>query len=103
VNTTICVASEIGKHACFTDAIVSENTPHLITLSCFQMLENQQQRRTGPKWESFSYLKKTQGVCQTVALPFTLKKYLKAKEEEELWKSKYFTVAKYNLPKKLLF
>jgi hypothetical protein len=33
-----------------------------------------------------------------VALPFTLKKYLKAKEEE-LWKLKYFTIAKYNLPK----
>jgi hypothetical protein len=29
-----------------------------------------------------------------VALPFTLKKYLKAKEEEELWKFKYFTHAK---------
>jgi hypothetical protein len=27
-----------------------------------------------------------QGVCQTMALPFTLKKYLKAKEE--LWKFK---------------
>ncbi len=36
-----------------------------------------------------------QGVCQTVALPFTLKKYLKAKEE--LWKLKYFTMQKYNL------
>jgi len=32
-----------------------------------------------------------------VALPFTLKKYLKAKEE--LWKLKYFTMQKYNLPK----
>jgi hypothetical protein len=38
-----------------------------------------------------------QGVCHTVALPFTLKKYLKAKEE--LWKMKYFTMQKYNLPK----
>jgi hypothetical protein len=33
-----------------------------------------------------------------VALPFTLKKYLKAKEE--LWKFKYFIMQKYNLPKK---
>jgi hypothetical protein len=31
-------------------------------------------------------------VCDTVALPFTFKKYLKAKEE--LWKLKYFTIAK---------
>jgi hypothetical protein len=29
-----------------------------------------------------------------VALPFTLKRYLKAKEE--LWKFKYFTMQKYN-------
>jgi len=36
-----------------------------------------------------------------VALPFTLKKYLKAKEEE-LWKLKYFTMQRYNLPKNLL-
>jgi hypothetical protein len=35
-----------------------------------------------------------QGVCHTVALPFTLK-YLKAKEE--LWKLKYFTLRKHNL------
>jgi hypothetical protein len=34
----------------------------------------------------------------TVALPFTLKPYLKAKEEE-LWKLKYFTLPKYNLQK----
>jgi hypothetical protein len=39
-----------------------------------------------------------QGVCHTVALLFTLKKYLKAKEE--LWKFKYFTMQKYNLKKK---
>jgi hypothetical protein len=36
------------------------------------------------------------GVCHTMALPFTIKKYLKAKEEE-LWKLKYFTMQKYNL------
>ncbi len=42
-----------------------------------------------------------QGVCQTVALPFTLiKKYLKPKEE--LRKLKYFTMQKYNLQKKIL-
>jgi hypothetical protein len=32
------------------------------------------------------------GVCYNVALPFTFKKYLKAKEE--LWKLKYFTMQK---------
>jgi hypothetical protein len=41
-----------------------------------------------------------QGMCLTVALPFTLKKYLKAKEK--LWKLKYFTMLKYNLQKILL-
>jgi len=34
-----------------------------------------------------------QGVCCTMALPFTIKKDLKAKEE--LWKLKYFTMQKY--------
>jgi hypothetical protein len=33
-----------------------------------------------------------QGVCHTVALPFYIKKCLKAKEE--LWKLKYFTMQK---------
>jgi hypothetical protein len=32
-----------------------------------------------------------------VALPFYIKKYLKAKEE--FWKLKYFTMQKYNLQK----
>jgi hypothetical protein len=35
----------------------------------------------------------------TVALPFTLKKYLKAKKEE-LWRLKYFTMQKYIILKK---
>jgi hypothetical protein len=35
-----------------------------------------------------------------MALPFTLKKYIKAKEEE-LWKLKYFTIQKYDLQKVL--
>jgi hypothetical protein len=39
-------------------------------------------------------------VCHTLALPFTLKRYLKAKEE--LWKLKYFTMQEYNLQKKPL-
>jgi hypothetical protein len=40
--------------------------------------------------------KKKQGLCHIVAaLPFTLKKYLKAKEE--LGNLKYFTMQKYNL------
>jgi hypothetical protein len=34
-----------------------------------------------------------QRVCHTAALPFTLKRYLKSKEE--LWKLKYFTMHKY--------
>jgi hypothetical protein len=39
-----------------------------------------------------------QGVCHIVALPFTLKSNLKAKED--LWKlKKYFTMQKYNLQK----
>jgi hypothetical protein len=38
-----------------------------------------------------------QGVCHNVALPFTLKKYHKAKEE--LGKLKYFTMQKYNVQK----
>jgi hypothetical protein len=36
-------------------------------------------------------------MCHIVALPFTLKKYLKAKEES--WKLKYFTMPKHNLQK----
>jgi hypothetical protein len=39
-----------------------------------------------------------QAVVHTVALPFYIKKYLKAKEE--LWKLKYFTMQKYNFQKK---
>jgi hypothetical protein len=42
------------------------------------------------------YTKAKQGVCHSVALPFTLK-YLKAKEE--LWKLKYFFMRKYNSQK----
>jgi hypothetical protein len=41
--------------------------------------------------------KQTRGVSHCVALPFTLKKDLKAKEE--LWKLKYFTMQKYNFQK----
>jgi hypothetical protein len=36
-------------------------------------------------------------VCHTHGLAVYIKKYLKAKEE--LWKSKYFTMQKYNLQK----
>jgi hypothetical protein len=32
------------------------------------------------------------GVCHIVAFAIYIKKYLKAKEEEELWKLKYFTM-----------
>jgi hypothetical protein len=38
-----------------------------------------------------------QGACHTMALPFTLKIYIK--EKEELWKLKYFTIQNYNLQK----
>jgi hypothetical protein len=41
--------------------------------------------------------KNKQAVCHIVASPFTLKKYLNAKEE--LWKFKYFTIQKYKLQK----
>jgi hypothetical protein len=44
--------------------------------------------------------KQKQGVCHIVLLSFTLKIYLKAKEE--LGKFKYFTMQKYNLQKKIL-
>jgi hypothetical protein len=47
----------------------------------------------GTYWEQGE----NEGVCHTMILPFTLKKYLKAKEE--LWKPKYFTMQKYNLQK----
>jgi hypothetical protein len=40
-----------------------------------------------------------QGVCHTVAFPFTLKNLL---IKEELWKFKYFTMQKYSLKKTLL-
>ncbi len=36
-------------------------------------------------------------MCHIVVMPFTLKKYFKAKEE--LWKLKYFTMQKKNLQK----
>jgi hypothetical protein len=56
-----------------------------------------------PTWGSLSFLKhpswglwpgfnKQQGVCHTVALPFTLKSIFKAKEESS--KLKYFTIQK---------
>jgi hypothetical protein len=49
---------------------------------------------------NFGYITKLkQGVCHTVALPFTLKKYLKAKEEVR--KLKCFSMQKYN-PQKIL-
>jgi hypothetical protein len=38
-----------------------------------------------------------QGVCHTVALPFTLQSILKQKKD--LQKLKYFTMQKYNLQK----
>jgi hypothetical protein len=37
------------------------------------------------------------GLCHTVALPFTLKSI--ARQKEELWKLKYFTMQKCNLQK----
>jgi hypothetical protein len=47
------------------------------------------------KWMCMMQGKIKQGVCHTMALPFTSKKYLKAKKE--LWKFKYLTIPKYNL------
>jgi hypothetical protein len=50
-----------------------------------------------PSKQSKQTNKHHRGVCHTVALPFTLKKYLKAKED--LLKLKCFTMQKYNLQK----
>jgi hypothetical protein len=44
---------------------------------------------------------KTRGASHSLwPCHFTFKKYLKAKEEDLLWKLKYFTMQKYNLSKK---
>jgi hypothetical protein len=48
-------------------------------------------------WQIILRIPFQQVVCHTVALPFTLKSILKAKEE--LWKLKYFTMQEYNLQK----
>jgi hypothetical protein len=53
-------------------------------------LQNAPQNSKGKKYSPITL---KQGVCHTVALPFTFKKYLKAKEV--LWKFKYFTMQKY--------
>jgi hypothetical protein len=45
-------------------------------------------------------MKQKQGVVSHCGLAIYIKKYFKAKEEE-LWKLKYFTMQKYNLPKNL--
>jgi hypothetical protein len=53
------------------------------------------------RWNPETETLKKQGVCHAVALPFTLKlSILKAKEE--LWKLKYFTIAKNIIFKKIL-
>jgi len=59
----------------------------------------------GDKWQNsttqkiFTTLRPTLWVCHTMALPFTLKEYLKAKDE--LWKPKNISsMQKYNLLKK---
>jgi hypothetical protein len=47
---------------------------------------------------SLPFLLCKQGVCHTVALPFTIKKYLNCKRRI-METQKYFTMKKYNLPK----
>jgi len=37
----------------------------------------------------------TRGLCDNCGLALYIKKYLKANEEKELWKLKYFTMQKY--------
>jgi hypothetical protein len=49
--------------------------------------------------ENLMWTYQEHGVCHTMALPFTLKKK-KFRAKEELWEFKYFTMQKYNLPKK---
>jgi hypothetical protein len=47
-------------------------------------------------WETNEHLHE-QGVCHAMALPFTLKRI--ARQKEELWKLKNFITQKYNLQK----
>ncbi len=54
-------------------------------------------RWANPSGYLFCTYQNKQGVCHTVALPFTLKVMLRQKEE--LWKLKYFIMQKYNLQK----
>jgi hypothetical protein len=48
-------------------------------------------------WYEVHELIKTRGCVTLYGLAIYIKKYFKAKEE--LWKLKYFTIQKYNLPK----
>jgi hypothetical protein len=68
------------------------------TESTLQYLQNGKQLKNS--FTKYYYSPRKQGVCHSVALPFTLTKDLKAKEE--LWKLKYFTMQKYTNLQKLL-
>jgi hypothetical protein len=49
------------------------------------------------KLRNFAIKENKQGLCHTVAMPFTLKGILR--QNKELWKLKYSTIQKYNLQK----
>ncbi len=68
-------------------------------LSLYHLRQRIKQKYLNNKIPKLGTLK-IKGWCVTLSpLPFYIKKYLKAKEEE-LWKLKYFTMQKYNLKKK---
>jgi hypothetical protein len=82
-RTTFCVASQ-------QSISLSLSLSLLLASDCWSLMSDCN-KFSSPK---VGLSLRKQGVCHTVALPFTLiKKYLKAKEE--LWKlKKYFTMQK---------
>jgi hypothetical protein len=74
-----------------------EDEENKIVLRCCKMQRKKSEKIVSHLCTKFLFPQTKQGVCHIVALPFILKKYLKAKEE--LWKFEYFTMQKYNLQK----
>jgi len=68
-------------------------------LPCLKFcLKNSKSGAGGPMvWEGHHIQTNKTGCVSHCGLAINIKKYLKAKEE--LWKLKYFTMQKYNLPK----
>jgi hypothetical protein len=62
------------------------------------LFDNSKSGAGGPMvWEGHHIQTNKRGGVSHCGLAINIKKYLKAKEE--LWKLKYFTMQKYNLPK----